>query len=84
MKHRFEKGETVVVINRSISGKYFREGVAKIIHTVDREDTYAVRFEGEDQSIVTRYVDPLVIGTVDLQNYVNGLNKLCGADRFPK
>lgn len=52
----YEKGDKVLIINSTLSGKYFIEGQAEIVAPVN-DDVYTVRFM--DGYIAQRFVDPL-------------------------
>jgi len=61
--------ETVVIINKTPSGRFIIEGRAKVIRHLD-EDRYLVRFG--DGSTVERYVDPQAQS--DPEGYIERLN----------
>jgi hypothetical protein len=69
----FKKGQSVHIINQTMSGKFFVEGTAKIIKPTDVEGRYLVRFPERAGAIqCERFVDELAQS--DPQAYVNTMN----------
>lgn len=52
-----QPGQKVTVINSTMSGVYFIEGTATVLKHLD-DDRYLVRFGGNAEMSVERYVDP--------------------------
>lgn len=53
----YEKGHLVYIVNQTMMGKYFIEGKAEIVKTVDAKDSrYLVKYLG-DKQLYERFVD---------------------------
>lgn len=69
----YKKGQTVNIINSTMSGVFFVEGQATIVRKlVSGDSLYQVRF-GHERGTVTRFVDPLA-QSGDVGRYVAKLN----------
>lgn len=70
--HTFKKGDRVVIINQTISGRFFIEGWAKVLRTIGGvDDQYRVEFEGHRER-ADRFVDPAA--QADPDAFVRKLN----------
>ena len=71
--HSFKAGDQVHVINSTMSGTYFVEGLAVVHRPVDgQEDRYIVAFANDLSAPVERFVDPAA--QANPAAYVAGLN----------
>lgn len=56
--HTYKKGDSVIVINQTLSGRFIVEGRAKVLRTLrDIDEMYLVSFWGAGEQ-VQRFIDP--------------------------
>lgn len=76
--HTYKKGDSVVILNQKLNGRFIVEGTAKVIRTIaDTDESYVVEFD--DGSRVQRFVDPQA--QADAKAFCEQLNERANSAR---